>query len=331
LATGLIGGAIIGFTGLLMGGDNGVSFLMLGLSLPGLLLQDAWRFAFFAKRCGHQAFINDLVWGASMLAGFLLLSVGDSSSVPRFVLIWGGGATLAAIAGILQSGVVPSPHRAHEWWKRQRDLSPRFMAEFLATTGTSHLALFGITFVASVSVAGSLRASQILMGPVNIVFMGASLMAVPEAARFLKRSTSLMLIWCIGLTVAIAVAALSLGAIVLSIPSSWGLSMLGQAWKPGKELIIPMATAYAVGGAIIGAGTGLRALAASRVSLRLRMFTAPVTLVCTIGGALLGGAMMSAWGLALAHCIGAAAWWRGLTRTCRRFESERHRASPRPP
>ena len=34
----------------------------LGLTLPGLMLQDSWRFAFFALGRGRQAFLNDMIW-----------------------------------------------------------------------------------------------------------------------------------------------------------------------------------------------------------------------------------------------------------------------------
>ena len=37
--------------------------LALGIVLPGMLLQDCWRYAFFAAGKGHHSFLNDLAWG----------------------------------------------------------------------------------------------------------------------------------------------------------------------------------------------------------------------------------------------------------------------------
>ena len=51
----------------LLHGTARAAFLALGLTLPGLLLQDSWRFAFFALGRGKQAFLNDLVWAVVMV------------------------------------------------------------------------------------------------------------------------------------------------------------------------------------------------------------------------------------------------------------------------
>ena len=40
----------------------GPVFVALGIALPGLAVQDSWRFAFFAAHRGASAFINDLFW-----------------------------------------------------------------------------------------------------------------------------------------------------------------------------------------------------------------------------------------------------------------------------
>ena len=40
------------------------------VTMPGLLLQDAWRWAFFVVGEGRRAFVNDLIWLLAMLAIF---------------------------------------------------------------------------------------------------------------------------------------------------------------------------------------------------------------------------------------------------------------------
>ena len=45
----------------------GLAFLALGLTLPGLLLQDSWRYSFFALGRGSQAFLNDTIWAVALL------------------------------------------------------------------------------------------------------------------------------------------------------------------------------------------------------------------------------------------------------------------------
>ena len=61
--TGLATGACVLVAAALLGGPARLAFFALGLTLPGLLLQDSWRFAFFALGRGSQAFLNDTIWG----------------------------------------------------------------------------------------------------------------------------------------------------------------------------------------------------------------------------------------------------------------------------
>ena len=49
-------------------GTARLAFLALGLTLPGLLLQDSWRYSFFALGQGSQAFVNDTIWALTLVA-----------------------------------------------------------------------------------------------------------------------------------------------------------------------------------------------------------------------------------------------------------------------
>ena len=62
LLVGLVGGACALAAGSLVGGTTGLAFVALGLTLPGLMVQDSWRYSFFALGRGYLAFINDTVW-----------------------------------------------------------------------------------------------------------------------------------------------------------------------------------------------------------------------------------------------------------------------------
>src|SRR5215472_9502481 len=64
---GVLTGVIALAVAVLLRGSLGLAFLGLGLTLPGLLLQDSWRYAFFALGRGSQAFLNDTIWTLSML------------------------------------------------------------------------------------------------------------------------------------------------------------------------------------------------------------------------------------------------------------------------
>ena len=63
LVAGLIAGAAAMIAALILHGGPRLAFLALGLILPGLLLQDSWRYSFFALGGqGGKAFVNDTVW-----------------------------------------------------------------------------------------------------------------------------------------------------------------------------------------------------------------------------------------------------------------------------
>jgi hypothetical protein len=63
------------------------AFVALGLVLPALLLQDSWRYAFFANGQGRKAFLNDAVWAVSLVPAMLLAA--RDGSVFTFLLAWG--------------------------------------------------------------------------------------------------------------------------------------------------------------------------------------------------------------------------------------------------
>src|SRR5215212_5768949 len=56
LAVGVAAGVLCVVAGLLLPDSVGPVFVALGVGLPGLTLQDSWRFAFFACRRGSSAF-----------------------------------------------------------------------------------------------------------------------------------------------------------------------------------------------------------------------------------------------------------------------------------
>jgi hypothetical protein len=53
-------------------GMVGSCFVALGLTLSGLMLQDSWRYAFFAAGQGQRAFVNDAIWTAALIPTMLL-------------------------------------------------------------------------------------------------------------------------------------------------------------------------------------------------------------------------------------------------------------------
>lgn len=307
LATGAA--ALIAAAGL--SGTTRQAFLALGLTLPGLLLQDSWRYAFFALGRGAQALINDTIWALTMAPALVLLHVTHHQTVFAFVLSWGLAATVAAGVGPFQARVVPRLGQGLDWVKRQRDLGPRYLAENTCNSGASQLRLYGVGVVAGLAAVGYVQEAYLLLGPFMVIFMGISLVTVPEASRALRRSPEHLRLYSLAVGTALAVGALAWGAILLvAMPRGLGFLLLGSGrWHSAYSLVPPLTVALMGAGYTSGATAGLHALGAARRSLRAMVLASVLYLGLGLAGAVMGGAAGTLRGTALATWIGALLWW----------------------
>ncbi|WP_405065735.1 hypothetical protein OG558_28285 [Kribbella sp. NBC_01510] len=280
------------------------------VTMPGLLLQDAWRWAFFVVGEGQKALVNDLIWLLAMLAIFGGLYLTDTASAPSLTFAWGLGAMIAAIAGRFQAGVSPRRQLIREWVRRNWDLSPKYVGEMLAVSGTIQVYMLGITAAAGLAATAGIRGAQVLLGPVNVLNQGIRMISVPEAARALRHSYRRL--WLVGLAISFGVGAgaLAWGAIFLLLPPFVGRELLGPGvWNQAHEVLIPVILLQALGASNAGAFAILRALTAATRGLRVRLISSVILITCGVGGAFLWGAKGAAWGLATASFTTLLLWW----------------------
>ncbi|CAL9412474.1 hypothetical protein SUDANB132_01677 [Streptomyces sp. enrichment culture] len=307
LGVGAALGAASVAAGLAVGGPVGTAFACLGAVLPGLLLQDAWRFAFFAAGAGRKAFVNDVVWGVTLVPA--LVVAARVGSVSAFVLAWGGSAAVAAAYGCVQSGIRPRPSGARSWVREHRDLGYRYLVENVSNSGASQLRAYGLGAIVGVGAVGVIRGAELLLGPFLALLMGLSLVTVAEAARVLRRAPHRLGAFCLLLGGGQAVAALLWGGALLLVPDRLGELVLGGVWSAAAELVVPVTLGVAGAGLGTGAAAGLRALGAARRSLRSQLFASACYVAGGLGGAVLAGTAGSAWGVAAATLCGSAVWW----------------------
>ncbi|WP_019891349.1 membrane protein [Streptomyces purpureus] len=307
LGVGATVGAVCVLVGLGLGGRLGPAFACLGVALPALLLQDAWRFAFFAAGTGRKAFVNDVVWGVALVPAMVVAArVG---SVAAYLLAWGAAATVAAMYGCFQSGILPRPAGARTWLRDHRDLGHRYLIENVSLSGASQLRAYGLGALVGVGAVGAVRGAELLLGPFLAVLMGLSLVTVAEAARVLRQAPHRLARFCLLLGGGQAVAALLWGAALLLVPDRAGELVLGGVWASASELIVPATLGVAGAGLGTGAAAGLRALGAARRSLRSQLFASTCYVTGGLGGAAAAGAAGSAWGVAAATSVSSAVWW----------------------
>ena len=294
-----------------MGGTLRLAFLALGLVLPGLMLQDSWRYAFFALGRGRQSFINDTIWTVAMVPAILVLRLMHLQSVFWFVLLWGATATLAACIGPLQARVLPKPWRAVEWITHHRDLGPRFLAENTSNAGATQLRAYCIGGIAGLATVGDIQAGILLLGPFMVVFMGISVVTVPEAVRMLHVSVHHLRRYCYLIGCGLAATCALWGVVLLIvIPHGLGALLLGQElWRPAYHLVIPFTISVMASCFADGFQAGLHALGAARRSLRAMVVSSALYLGLGIVGAYFDGAFGAVCGAAVSTWVGAALWW----------------------
>ena len=309
-ATGLVTGACVLAAAVFLGGPTRLAFLALGLTLPGLLLQDSWRFAFFALGRGGQAFLNDMVWAAAPAVALVVLRFTGHANVFWFVFAWGAAAAAGAAVGPLQARVVPRLLATREWLSRQRDLGPRYLLEGTSNSAAAQLRNYGVGFILGLAAVGYLQAASTLMGPFQVIIYGMGLVALPEAVRILHRSPRHLPLFCVLLSIALTLLGLTWGVTLLvALPRGLGAWLLGPIWRPSYALVLPT-TLFVMGGcASAGASTWMHALGAARRSLRAATMTAGLYLVGALIGALAGGVVGTMRGAAVATWIGALVYW----------------------
>lgn len=310
IAVGLVGGAAMLAVAMLLGGTARIAFFAMGLTMPGLMLQDSWRFAFFAASRGGQAFLNDMIWAAAMVPGLLALKFTGHETVLWFVLVWGASANVAAAAGPFQARVIPRLLDAWTWVIRHRDLSFRYLAENTAFSGAAQLRITFLGVISGLAAVGSVQAAWVLMGPFLAALMGISLVTVPEAARLLKQSPRKLKLFCLAIGGGMALAALLWGIVLqVALPIGVGHIVLRSLWRLTYPLVLPVTIWVMATCLTVGASAGLRALGASRRSLRAMIISSVMLVVASVLGAMAGDALGAVRGMAIGGVIAVLAWW----------------------
>lgn len=314
LLIGIVVGSLCLVVGVIVGGVVGGALEVLSLTMPGLLVQDTWRFAFFAAGRGQSAFVNDLVWLVVQIPALALVLIFGHNVAVAAILAWGGAGTVAALVGNLQAGFMLRPDDPTSWLREHRVLIPRYVGEATASLTSSQLSFYAVGALATMATLGQLRAGQLLIGPILTVFIGLQLVAVPEAVRALAVSVWRLRRVCVVSGLAMALVSVAWGVALALAPEAPGRVLLRANWDPAHEVVLPLALGLAAASFSSGALIGLRAYAAATRSLRATVVSSTVATVTTVVGAVMAGASGAAWGILIAHLVGIAIWWREFVR-----------------
>jgi O-antigen/teichoic acid export membrane protein len=323
LVLGVLAGVALVVASFLFSGTLGPSLLVLGVCMPGLMVQNTWRNAFFANLRGSYAFANDLVWTIAQLALVAAVLVVGVRSAPAFILAWAGAANVGAVFGIVQSGFLPRPGHARRWLFQHRDLGPRYLVEFIARNAAQSGAMYATAAFAGLGAAGALRGAQVVLGPLNIFNQGVTSPAITESVRMARKSPRRMLHAVTILAVFLVVVFAIWGVGMYMLPASVGEALLKRSWVPAHSVILPYTAVMAASGMLTAATVGLRAMAASKRSMYARLVTGVLAVAGgTIGAATFGAAGAAA-GLAAGLWIGGIQWWIQLSAAVTEEEDRR--------
>lgn len=189
--------------------------LVLALMFVPLLLQDHLRFQAFQRLDARRAAELDLIWFVLTVAAWPLLVSAGSVELP--ILLWGAGAGVASVYGLLRARTAPArAATARRWWMADA----RRVGGALAVESTVHsLAIqglaFGLAAVIGVSELGRLRAGQILLGFAGTALVTFNVLVLPRlAARGGALSARQAAALC-GLATTVSLAAVG-GSIVIA-------------------------------------------------------------------------------------------------------------------
>jgi O-antigen/teichoic acid export membrane protein len=300
---GVVFGVILALASIPCAHTTKVALLALAITLPGLMLQDGWRFVFFAVARPAAAAVNDGIWAIFQVTAFVALRIHGAETAAPYVLGWGVAATVAAGFGIVQTRVWPSLVAGVRWLVAHRDIGPYLSLEFFATSATAQLTLFCVAPFVGLTGVASLRAAQVALGPLGVIYTAILIVAVPELTRIYVRDPARMPRVATLFALVSAASAVIVGAAIYFLPDSIGVALLRDNWEPAQEVIIPSALGLAFSALMTGPFLQMRVVEAVKETLKLRVWL----LVAAVGLATLGaaawGAKGAAWAVALVTAV----------------------------
>jgi O-antigen/teichoic acid export membrane protein len=292
---GVVVGVLLVMIGVARGGEQGAVLIALGVGMPFLLLQDAYRFAFFAAGRPDAAVINDSLWLFGQIPLLLVAVRGGSPAL--FVTAWVAGAVCACLGGAVQTMVVPELFRSRAWLRRNRDLIPSYAATFLFGAGTGQLTALTFAVTASVSEVGAYRGAWTLIGPLGVVLNGVAAVSTADVARTIRDRPDALPRLVDQIARLLFVVALGFAVLLmLALPRGLGQALLGATWRGASGAVAPLALGHVALALALAPAIALQAAERASQVMRIRVGTS----VAVIATGMLAGAVWGPSGTAFA-------------------------------
>lgn len=306
---GALCGVICAVAAAVLRGDTGAALLALALSLPGLLLQDTWRFAFFAAGTPSKAAANDLVWAVVQFTLIGLFVATGQATLFLVTLSWGIAATVASLYGMVQLRMLPRVSATRRWFTENWNLSTRLGTDFLVNQGAVTLTVYLIPVLASSAALSNVRNSQNLLGPLSLAFTGISAFVLPVYGR--RVADQLPLLRPAMLTSAVlGTVTVVWGALIYLLPDSvWSALIDPTNWAGAQTTLLPILVQTLSVALAVGASLSLKALSRASLLMRVTFVQGPLILVLGCLGAWLDGGRGAGYGMMTAQLVGLVLTW----------------------
>ena len=321
---GVVAGLVLAVSGMALRSQTGDVLLVFGLLMPGLCLQDTWRYVFFTTARPTLAVRNDLVWVVAQTVFIALVIVFvDDAAVVWFAVAWGGAALVAACYGVAQAQM-PAWRQAVAFLRRHWDLGARLSAESVLSSGSAMITTLVIGGIVGPAGVGSIRGASTLFGPLTTLQMGIISAAIPEGSRAIKSRPAAVPAALQAISAGGAALTIVWGAALWVLPEAWGRQVLGDTWHGAHAVLVPV-LALMVGRAVMtGGNVGLKVLEAAQASLSLLIVAVLVSTLGALIGVWIGGLGGAAWGIAAGGWVHAVGSWSTFARLYRQGAEERH-------
>ena len=304
LAAGLVCLGVCAFTG----GPTRQAYLALALGLPGLCVQDTWRHMFFAAGRPAAATVNDLVWVVLQVGALAALLLSGNRSMFLITLAWGASAGVAAVFGVLQTGVRPRPGASATWMRQNRDLNAQLAMGYVLNAGSVLIGTYAVGGLVGVVGVGALRGAQVVLGPLNLLFSGFNSFVLPMLSRTAADGRRLLRFAVPG-SAALTLLATAWVAVLLLLPDVVGTRILGDSWSGAQQVMLPSGLVMIAVALALGASNSLVALRRGDLMLGLTLVQAPLILLLGVVGAWQAGYVGAAYGFAIAQVTGLVTCW----------------------
>ena len=297
-------GVVAAVFGLTQTGALQTVSLAAAIVAPGLLLQDCCCYVFISRQQPHLAFVNNVVWLATQVPLFLIATYGfHTHAAWVFVLLWGIAAYVSVVVSLAQLKAWPAILRARSWFRAHRAA----IADLTVESALMQMAQQGVVYVLAVGVSlvgvAAFRAALVPLGLLRVFFNGLMPIGVTEGARLYARRPRLLLNFVRLWALAGAAVNVAFGLVLIVMPQSIGRSFLGASWHYAHPILLWMTIATAANSAIMPVQAGLRSIAATRTSVKLRV---PIVIL-QLGAVLLGVLLDGLRGGAIGYGLGSAA------------------------